>query len=100
MLKPTPNREILQRVLRNLKLLYLRDKEFEDALACSDRIVDLAGDNLSELRDRGLLYRELECAAPALEDLERYMAFWPQNPDAEILSGIIEELRSAVQHIH
>lgn len=100
MLQPTPNREILQRVLRNLKLLYIRDKGFEDALACSDRIVDLAGDNLSELRDRGLLYRELECAAPALEDLERYMAFWPQNPDAEILSGIIEELRSAVQHIH
>ena len=100
MLEPTPNREILQRVLRNLKLLHLRNKKFEDALSCSDRIVDLAGDDLSELRDRGLLYRELECAAPALQDLERYLDFSPQNPDAEILSGIVEELRAAVQHIH
>ena len=100
MLDATPKREILQRVLRNLKLIHLREKEFEDALSCSDRIVDLAQDDLSELRDRGLLYRELECAAPALDDLERFMEFWPDNPDAATLSGIIEELRQAVQRIN
>ncbi|MEE3327387.1 MAG: tetratricopeptide repeat protein, partial [Myxococcota bacterium] len=71
MLEATPHREILQRVLRNLKLVYLREKKFENALACSDRIVALADKDLSELRDRGLLYRELECAAAALHDLER-----------------------------
>jgi len=100
MLDPTPHSEILQRVLRNLKLVYLREKKLENALSCSDRIVLLAGSDLSELRDRGLLYRELECAGPALSDLERYLAFSPENPDKDTLTGIIEELRRRVQQIN
>lgn len=100
MLDPTPHSEILQRVLRNLKLVYLREKNLENALSCSDRIVLLARSDLSELRDRGLLYRELECAGPALSDLERYLAFSPDNPDMDTLTGIIEELRRRVQQIN
>ncbi len=100
LLDPTPTPEILQRVLRNLKLLYTARKQFEQALTCSDRILLLAGDDLSELRDRGLIYRQLECTGPALRDLERYLASSPQDPQAATLFEILDDLRSRVRRIH
>ena len=100
LLDATPTPEILQRVLRNLKLLYTARKQFEQALACSDRILLLAGDDLTELRDRGLIYRQLECAGPALRDLERYLAFAPQDPQAALLFQLLDDLRSRARRIH
>ena len=100
MLEATPHREILQRVLRNLKLYHVSQKEYEAALACSERILLLAGDDLMELRDRGLIYRELECVGPALEDLERYLAFAPGDPNAAALSEVVRDLREKVRMIH
>ncbi|MDG2335945.1 MAG: tetratricopeptide repeat protein [Myxococcota bacterium] len=93
MLDATPSKEILQRLLRNLKLIYLRNKNYETALGCSERILLLAGDDLSELRDRALIYRELDCAGAALADLDRYLAFKPRDPQAAALSGLAEALR-------
>ena len=100
MLEATPRKEILQRVLRNLKAVYTSQKNFEAALACSERIVLLAGDDLSELRDRGLLHRELDCIGPALDDLERYLAFSPDDPHHEALGKIILGLREQVRRIN
>ena len=100
LLDATPTPEILQRVLRNLKLLHLAQKNFEPALACSDRILLLAGDDLSELRDRALIYHQLECAGPALQDLERYLVFAPKDPQAAVLSQLLDELRSQARRIH
>ena len=100
MLEATPHREILQRVLRNLKLSYVQQKEYEAALACSERIVLLAGDDMMELRDRALIYRELDCAGPALEDLETYLAFAPADPNAAALAEVVRELREKVRMIH
>jgi regulator of sirC expression with transglutaminase-like and TPR domain len=100
MLDATPAKEILQRLLRNLKLLHIARKQYEDALACSERILLLAGEDLTELRDRGLIYRELECAGPALADLERYLAHAPQDPQTVELSLLVEELRHRVRQVH
>lgn len=100
MLETTPHREILSRVLRNLKLHHIGQKDYEASLSCSERILLLAGDDLTELRDRGLIYRELECAGPALEDLERYLAFAPGDPNAAALSEVIRDLREKVRMIH
>ncbi|MAI79630.1 MAG: hypothetical protein CL917_11865 [Deltaproteobacteria bacterium] len=100
MLSSTPTKEILQRVLRNLKMIYVAKKEYESALSCSDRILLLADEDLSELRDRGLLYRELECAGPALKDLEQYISLSPPDPNIDALKKIVQELRDRVQAIH
>ena len=100
MLNPTPSKGILQRVLRNLKLIHLAKKEFEAALGCSERILLLAGDDLSELRDRALIYRELECTGPALADLERYLAYAPNDPQSAALGQIARDLAEKVRVLH
>jgi regulator of sirC expression with transglutaminase-like and TPR domain len=100
MLEPVSTREIIQRVLRNLKLLHVSRKEYEEALACSERILLLSGDDPAELRDRGLIYRELGCAGPALADLERYLAHAPNDPQPLPLNEIIRDLRVRARRVH
>ena len=100
MLEATPRKEILQRVLRNLKAVYIGQNNFEAALACSERIILLAGDDLGELRDRGLLHRELKRIGPALHDLERYLAFSPDDPHRDALDKIVLGLREQVRRMN
>jgi regulator of sirC expression with transglutaminase-like and TPR domain len=75
-------REMLVRMLRNLKQIYLRAHELEPALACSERILLVEPELAPELRDRGLLYEQLECYAAARADLERFLAMAPDDPTA------------------
>ena len=61
LLRPASPREILVRMLSNLKQVYVEQNDAERALACVDRILLLAPDTPRELRDRGILYQRLEC---------------------------------------
>ncbi|MCU0667791.1 MAG: transglutaminase-like domain-containing protein [Myxococcota bacterium] len=58
LLAPTPPREILARVLRNLKHAHTQRGEIESALACSERLLLIAPDDAEERRDVAAL-REL-----------------------------------------
>jgi regulator of sirC expression with transglutaminase-like and TPR domain len=82
-LLPTPPRDVLARMLRNLKHAYLRRDDAERALAAVDRTLLFAPDDPMELRDRGLLYFRLECFGPALADLRRFLHVAPTGPAAE-----------------
>lgn len=82
-LEPADKRQILGRVLRNLKGIYLAAERYERALEVLHRLCIAMPEPGSELRDRGLVYERLECWRPALEDLRAYLAAVPQAPDAE-----------------
>jgi regulator of sirC expression with transglutaminase-like and TPR domain len=85
-------REILIRMLRNLKQVYLRTRELEPALGCSERILLVEPEMASELRDRGLLYEQLECYAAARADLERFLVLAPEDPTAATVRQRLIEL--------
>jgi regulator of sirC expression with transglutaminase-like and TPR domain len=82
-LRAATPKEMLVRILRNLKQIYLQDRELAPALACSERILLVEPEQLHELRDRGLLYEQLECYAAARADLERFLALAPHDASAE-----------------
>ena len=83
-------RQILTRLLHNLKSIYIHTEEFTKVLAVIDRILLITPDLPEELRDRGLIYERLECAQSALEDYRRYIELEPNAPDArEIRSRLI-----------
>ena len=100
MLAPSTKRQTLARVLRNLKQIHVQASNFADAVACIDRILALDPDNPTELRDRGVLHRSLECWSFAREDLERFLEIAPSSPDAKSVELILEELRVRTAHIH
>jgi regulator of sirC expression with transglutaminase-like and TPR domain len=99
-LEPASTRDVLLRMLGNLKHGFASRKEWVRAVDCCDRILLLTPEAAGELRDRGLLYEQLECFGPALNDLERYLALAPRAPEAEALRARVEVLRSRTAHIN
>ena len=98
--EPATPRQIMARMLSNLKQIYVQQKELEDALACCDRILLLMPDAPLELRDRGLIYAQLECFGPAVADLERFVDLAGDRRLTAPTLKILEALRERAQQIH
>lgn len=94
MLAASGKREILARLLRNLKAIYMNRRLWDKALKIADRIVVTLPRAAAEIRDRGLIYIELECFQAALRDLEAYRGMAPDAPDAQRIRNILVELRA------
>jgi len=92
-LRPATAREILVRMLSNLKQVYVDKNDWLRALACVDRILLLAPDLPRELRDRGILYQRLECFSAALRDFERYLRLAPTDDAADKIRALLPELQ-------
>jgi regulator of sirC expression with transglutaminase-like and TPR domain len=100
LLEPTPARQILARVLRNLKQIWLSAEDWQRALAASERILLLSPDAPLELRDRGLLFARLECYAAAEADLRRFLALAPEDAAAEAVRAQLVELARTSPRLH
>lgn len=88
-------REILARMLRNLKAILVEDGNWEAFLAVQQRLVVLLPEDITERRDRGLAYANLLRPQPALQDLETYLAKRPYASDAAMLREKLQGLREA-----
>lgn len=93
LLEPATRREIVARMLRNLKTAYLQTERWERLLAIQQRLVILLPDSIEEVRDRGFAYARLDYLRPALEDLERYLEERPEAEDATVVESQLHELR-------
>jgi regulator of sirC expression with transglutaminase-like and TPR domain len=82
-LRATGPRDILVRVLGNLKAIYVQSRLYLRALAAVERILLLAPRDLGERRDRGMLLGQLNRFAEAVRDLQTYLDALPDAPDAE-----------------
>ncbi len=89
-------RQILLRMLRNLKAIYLRRHDLDNALAIMDWIVVADPGHAAEVRDRGMVYQELECFRAAMSDFERYLELDPDGNDNEAIRSRLIELRRSV----
>jgi regulator of sirC expression with transglutaminase-like and TPR domain len=89
-------REIVARVLRNLKAIHVRNDAPERVLDVLNRLLLVAPEATGELRDRGLVYARLECFRPALADLQSYLRRVPDAPDAAAIHGKIVALKERV----
>lgn len=93
-------REILVRLLTNLKHLYARERDYGRTLAASERILLLTPDMPIELRDRGLLYEQLDCFAAASADYERFLQLAPDDASAEAIRGRLTSTRRRTGRLH
>ena len=66
-------RQILARMLLNLKKLYVKMHSFPQARAATDALLALQPASLADLRDRGLLAYHMNHFSQALRDLEEYL---------------------------
>jgi regulator of sirC expression with transglutaminase-like and TPR domain len=95
-LEPVTTREILVRMLTNLKAIYAGRGDWPRARDAVERILLLAPDSLGEIRDRGTLHAKLGQAAAAARDWETYLRRAPDAPDAADVRERLRALRQAL----
>ena len=82
-LEPATNRQVVARVLRNLKGIYRDTDKPQQQLDVLNRMLVVAPGSAAELRDRGIVYHRLECYRAALKDLSDYVEREPDAADFE-----------------
>ncbi len=81
MLEPVGPRQILIRMLNNLKNAYLHQGRFEAALPPVERLLDLDPDEPVHMRDLGLLHYQLDHYSQALYALQQYLVLGNVSSD-------------------
>ena len=88
-LQASPSRDIIARMLRNLKEIYKVQHDWPRLLAVQERLIVLLPQAWSEYRDRGMVHSELGHAREAVADLETYVAHASHGPD---MRAVMEQL--------
>jgi regulator of sirC expression with transglutaminase-like and TPR domain len=80
-LQPAPPRDILTRMLRNLKEIFNSQEDWQRLIKVQDRLLVLHPDAPAEKRDRGLALIELGQNKAARDDLLQYVLAQPDASD-------------------
>jgi regulator of sirC expression with transglutaminase-like and TPR domain len=86
-------RQVLSRILQNLKRIYVERRDDVRAFAVLDRILLVSPGQIEAVRDRGLVAARLGGGASAAQDLEAYLARMPTAPDAADVRKVLSLLR-------
>ena len=92
-LDPVTPRQLLQRLLYNLKATALRRGDEAQAERAIELLLVLAPWDVDEMRDRGRLRERLGRYPEALTDLETYLEYRPGARDAATIADTVRSLR-------
>ena len=99
-LQPLTPRQILARMLNNLKGIYWRDRAWERVVAVEDRLLLLDPAAAAERRDRGSALVNRGDYGQGLADWERYLSDWPDAPDRDKVRGQLRKLRLKLSQLN
>ena len=88
-------RQILTRMLHNLKRIYAEQRDDARTLWVIDRLLLLAPEDPAERRDHGLVAARLGGASAAVADLEAYLAAAPGAADEREIRALVARLRTS-----
>jgi regulator of sirC expression with transglutaminase-like and TPR domain len=94
-LQAAPARDVIARMLRNLKEIHRSAEDWPRLLAVQQRLVILLPESWEERRDRGLAFAELGQFGMAADDVEAYLAHRPRADDSAALRERLDALRQA-----
>lgn len=86
-------REILARILRNLKSVYAQGRRFRRALSVVERILLVEPEAEAERRDRGALLGQLGRYNEAVAEMQAYLDAAGDAPDAALVRDQLKKLR-------
>ncbi|WP_296449340.1 SirB1 family protein [Rhodoferax sp. UBA5149] len=94
-LQVAPPRDIIARMLRNLKEIHTSQEDWSRLIAVQDRLIVLLPQAWAEYRDRGLALAEMGNSGRALQDLETYLVHAEESIDLDAIAKRVAELRRA-----
>ena len=93
LLRAVTKKQILSRMLQNLKNIYGKASDLPKLLGVIERLLLLEPDAVIELRDRGLTYYGLKRYAQARLDLETYLRRVPHAGDKDEIQAVLNDVR-------
>jgi regulator of sirC expression with transglutaminase-like and TPR domain len=92
-LQAAPGRDIIARMLRNLKEIHQAQEDWQRLIAVQDRLVVLLPEAWVEYRDRGLAHAEQGHSQLAVLDLEIYLVHAQDALDIDFIADRVAGLR-------
>ena len=92
-LQTAPSRDIIARMLRNLKEIHKSHSDWPRLLAVQERLIVLMPEAWNEYRDRGLAHAQLGHTEQALSDLECYLVHADEHVNLDAIADWVDALR-------
>jgi regulator of sirC expression with transglutaminase-like and TPR domain len=89
-------KQILARMLGNLKAIYWKEGDRAKTLSVVERLLIVEPASAEHVRDRGIIYLKLECFHQARTDFETYLNL---KPDAEDAGDVREQIVSLAKQL-
>ena len=99
-LQAVTNKEILARMLRNLRQIHFREGEHEKAVSAAERITWLATQSAQDFRDLGYLYYQVNAYGKSLASFNTYLRLSDDPPDQEEISRNIRVLTQQIAKLN
>ncbi len=99
-LQASPPRDVLARMLRNLKEVHRNARDLPQLLKVLQRLVVLLPTDWAERRDRGLVCAELGLEQTAAADLRAYLDHAPDAVDRASIETQLDEIRRRSSRRH
>lgn len=96
-LEEAENSHVVRKYLESIKVSLMEEKKMEQALRVSETILLFDPDDPYEIRDRGLIYAQLDCSHIAISDLNYFVEQCPKDPVSEMIKMQIHTYEQ--QHI-
>ena len=93
MLRPVGRRQILARVLRNLRAVHVGSRDWPAALGAVELLGVVEPAELDHDRDRGILLGRMGRFSDAIKVLDRYLEERPDGHDAGDIAQVIAIFR-------
>jgi len=93
-LLPVDKRQILFRMINNLRGIYFSRRSYSKALQVMNLLIDASPDIAEHYKQRGLVYLQMKQMRAARADLQRYLEMSPEAPDrAEMEKQLLSVMR-------
>lgn len=96
MFEPVKPKQMLIRMLGNLKNIYLHKEDYTKSLLVSEYLLLIIPDNAREIRDRGIIHLQLKHYARALHDFKMYLKLEPHASDKHEIQGHIKSVQQII----
>ena len=99
-LQAVTNKEILARMLRNLRQIHFREGEHQKAVSTAEQITWLAPQSAQDYRDLGYLYYQVNAYGRSLACFNTYLRLSDDPPDQEEISRNIRVLTQQIAKLN
>ncbi|MBD2801469.1 tetratricopeptide repeat-containing protein [Xenorhabdus sp. M] len=99
-LQEADNISIVRKVTDTIKVSLMEEKKMELALKASEAVLMFDPDDPYEIRDRGLIYAQLDCNHIAVSDLSYFVEHCPEDPISEMIKMQINSIEQRLIVLH